>query len=95
MSETPLYSRYSLLVTLHEDLRMPSSGYFDIADVVSDIAHHLQVYGRPLTAEAITKITRELRDWDLAPVKPWTHYAGDAEITVRLTQRFTSANPGP
>lgn len=93
MSETPGYSRYSLLVTLHEDVRIPTSGYFDVAHVASDMAYKLQVWGRPLAPDAVTKITRELLSWSEDPVKPWTHYHRDVAVTVRLTEKFIGWDP--
>jgi hypothetical protein len=88
MNGSPGYSRYSLLVTLHDDVRIPTSGYVDVWHVVSDMAYELQVWGRPLAPDAVIKITSELLSWSEDPDKPWTHQHCDAAITVRLTEKF-------
>lgn len=87
MSDAPDFRGYSLLIET-EPMKIPSSGYYDIADLASVIVHQFQLYGRGLRPAEITELTRWLISWADDPAKPWTFTHHDITATVRLTQRF-------
>lgn len=74
-------------------MRIPSSGYFDIGRLASELAYQLQTHGRALVLEHLTEITEDLIAWAEAPAQPWTLEYQDATITVRLTEKFTGWGP--
>jgi hypothetical protein len=95
MSRPELFRGYSMTIEA-EPLRIPSSGYYDIADLASLIVHQFQIYGRGLTAADITELTKGLIVWADSPAKPWAFTHQDMTVTVRLTERFIGwGPPGP
>ena len=92
MNQAPSFRGYSLLIET-EPMKIPSSGYYDIADLASVIVHQFQLYGRGLGSADIIELTKSLISWADDPAKPWsfTHY--DMTATVRLTQRFQGFGP--
>lgn len=87
MTETELFRGYSLMIET-DPMRIPSSGYYDVADLASTIVHQFQLYGRGLSPAEITKLTTRLVEWADDPAKPWTFQHWDMKATVRLTERF-------
>jgi len=92
MTDPSGFRGYSLLLTTGT-MHIPSSGYFDLRHVASELAYQLQLHGRALILEDLTKITKDLIAWAEAPTQPWTLAHQDATITVRLTEKFTGWGP--
>jgi hypothetical protein len=92
MTDASGFRGYSLLIVT-SSMRIPSSGYYEIEDVARELTYQLQVYGRALPLARVIRITRELTVWAEDPVKPWTCRHEDAEITVRLTEKFVGWGP--
>jgi hypothetical protein len=92
MTDASGFRGYSLLIVT-SSMHIPSSGYYEIRDVASALTYQLQVYGRGLPLARVTKIAYELTVWAEDSAKPWTCRHEDAEITVRLTEKFIGWGP--
>lgn len=92
MSEPESFRGYYLVVTVHHT-RWPSSGYFEVGRLMSEITYQLSFLGRPLTADQVTAWTKELDEWTGYPSRPWTYACGDVSVIVRLAERFTGWGP--
>lgn len=92
MNEPEPFRGYSMVID-SEPLRIPSSGYYDVADLASLIVHQFQLYGRGLRPADIVEVTKGLIEWADSPAKPWTFSHWDMTVTVRLTERFTGWGP--
>lgn len=92
MNEGSGFQGYSLLIET-DPMKIPSSGYYDVADLASVIVHQFQLYGRGLRATEIVEVTKWLVSWADDPAKPWIFTHRDMKVTVRLTERFKGWGP--